>query len=226
MPKSRQYFRHSVSTNVAVVVIGFASFSASIVRAESITYNLIDYGNYDSNSYTLHGSITTDGVMGQLSATDITAWNINLEQAGSSAPLFPINPANTFVRAASGVVATAAGLELMSPPSTYSAPYVSYLIIDNQATNNQGPFIGLDWQIAWENPTSVNYATLGYSTNAIYQNSADVSQPTNTIYSPTDNPHNFLVATSVPEPSRIVAVLGLAGMGCVSLVWRRRRAAD
>src|SRR5437764_376285 len=85
MPKSRQYFRHSVSTNVAVVVIGFVSFSASIVRAGSITYNLIDYGNYDSNSYTLHGSITTDGVLGQLSATDITAWNINLEQAGSSA---------------------------------------------------------------------------------------------------------------------------------------------
>ena len=108
MPKSSQYFRHSVSTNVAVVVIGFVSFSASIVRAGSITYSLIDYGNYHENGYTLHGSITTDGKMGQLSPTDITAWNISLEQAGSSAPLFPINPANTFVRAASGVVATAA----------------------------------------------------------------------------------------------------------------------
>jgi hypothetical protein len=218
MLKSRQYFRHSVSTNVAVVVIGFVSFSASIVRAGSKTYHLIDYGNYDSNSYTLHGSITTDGVMGQLSATDITAWNINLEQAGSSAPLFPINPANTFVRVASGVVATAAGLELMSPPSTYSAPYVSNLIIEDQASN-----IGLDWQIAWENPTSVNYATLGYSTNAIYQNRADVSQPTNTIYSPTDNPHNFLVATSVPEPGTFALLIaGACGWIGVTLFKRRR----
>ena len=30
---------------------------------------------------------------------------------------------------------------------------------------------------------------------------------------------------SVPEPSRIVALLGFVGMGLVGLVWRRRSAA-
>ncbi len=67
-------FMKRLVTATAVVWLACA-----MVRPASadLTYNLVN-DPIDQAGYTLSGSITTDGTIGQLTASDILAWNFNL----------------------------------------------------------------------------------------------------------------------------------------------------
>ncbi len=62
--------------------------------------------------------------------------------------------------------------------------------------------------------TPTNPALIGATENADETFHYDAGQGDNQYYG---------VSGEVPEPSRIIALLGCAGMGLIGLVWRRRR---
>lgn len=59
---------------LALVALGLVAGAAERARAGSITYHIIDYPSLQ-NGYTLSGTITTDGAIGTLARSDITAWS-------------------------------------------------------------------------------------------------------------------------------------------------------
>jgi hypothetical protein len=58
---------------VLVAVVGLGQTCA----ADPITYNLVDYSSLE-NGWTLSGTITTDGTIGALAASDITSWTFTI----------------------------------------------------------------------------------------------------------------------------------------------------
>jgi hypothetical protein len=59
---------------VAAFVGLAASLSATRIKAQDITYNLVNYPAYQ-NGWSLSGQITTDGRTGVVGTTDIVSWN-------------------------------------------------------------------------------------------------------------------------------------------------------
>jgi hypothetical protein len=75
---------------------------ASIAHAGNITYNLVNYPA-DQDGFSLSGQITTDGMVGTLSGTDVQSWSVTLRKADTS---FAYDNHSGYLREFTGVSAT------------------------------------------------------------------------------------------------------------------------
>ena len=56
---------------------------ASALQAGAVVYNIVNYPGLE-NGWTVSGTITTDGTIGTLSASDITAWSWSLTDGATT----------------------------------------------------------------------------------------------------------------------------------------------
>jgi hypothetical protein len=83
------------STAIPLLILAGMTLTLTEVGAASITYNVLNYPNLQ-NGYTVTGTITTDGTIGQvLPGIDITSWDINILMGATTiATLTPPNSTN------------------------------------------------------------------------------------------------------------------------------------
>ena len=113
-------------------------------RASSIVYSIVDYPGLESG-WTVSGTITTDGTIGTLNVSDITAWSFTFTKAGTTDTWTSAgNGSNAAVTQEGGLTATATELEAGTP----GALAFSYLILGYTTPNGAG-------QLEWDRQGSV-----------------------------------------------------------------------
>jgi len=169
--------------------------------AGSITYHILDFPAYQ-NGFNVTGTITTDGTIGNLSASNITSWSVTVSQGGAS-ETFTSNDSGAFVVIENTLVATSTGLYL-PPTSDYStqnllellsAPQGAHIIDEIHWSNSFTPFYLGSFNFA---PTAWNTVPDAFSGK------------------------NWVIAT-VPEPSSL-ALFSIAVVGGPVLARRRSKA--
>jgi hypothetical protein len=88
---------------IAVLVLTFGICCEA--SAGSIAYNLVDMPA-DQNGFTVSGTITTDGAIGNLANSDITTWSVTISQGGTS-ETFTSGDSGPIVNILNNLVATA-----------------------------------------------------------------------------------------------------------------------
>ena len=90
---------------------------ASALQAGAVVYNIVDYPGLE-NGWTVSGTITTDGTIGTLSASNITAWSWTLTNGGTTDTWSSTVTGSLYAAdQVSGLTATATELELGTPGS-------------------------------------------------------------------------------------------------------------
>jgi hypothetical protein len=181
---------------VCLATIGQAS-------ASSITYNILDM-SANQSGYTVRGTITTDGEIGNLANSDITAWSVTIS-LGVNTETFTSSDGGPIVNILNNLVAT--------PSEIYLLP------ADNFALAND---FGLLSVPSIPNPISIDQIRWVNSPQPIYMAQANFASPPVWNTSPLVAGTNWDIATAaVPEPSAWVlgGIAAFAGLG----VWARRR---
>ena len=198
----------------------FLLFSLAVVHGQDTTYNLMNYPA-EQNGYSLSGFITTDGMVGTLSSSDVQSWSVTVTNSGNSSYTFQctansvqdVFPSDNggYINILSGVVATPTQLTIPPDNTTYgenlwmvgNADSITSLIIWSNVSTQKfsecfcplGPFqVGSD-----QNGWATTDPQLNGSTTWI------IAQ-----------------AAAVPEPSTI-AMLAVGAIGLLG--WNRRRKA-
>ena len=202
--------------------------AGSVAKADPITpitYTIVDQGATYQNGWTLDGTITTDGTIGDLSQSNLLSGTLTL-----SSPLYGSYTATgiTFTLQTHGsgpaMEATATPLTLLLPCSdphsgSFSMTGSDGVGVDwlNPLTSESGyPIYGYDgiapvtepdWRpgIAWDSV---------WSTDPI----GGYGGPPPPALGPTES---WVIATVVPEPSTIV-LLGIGAISMLVFAWRRR----
>jgi PEP-CTERM motif len=190
-----------------------ALIAAPLTHAASITYTIQSYAALQ-NGYSLSGSITTDGTIGTLTGTDITAWSYTITKGAFIYQDSTLNP-GAFA-SASNLTASSTSLTLApAPPNsgielasiTGDSTTTNYLIWDRVGTNLPSPNdsygAGVDSVVGsvtyWQESSNNNGLSLGGSTWII-----------------------ATATTAVPEPGTLtLASLGIACLAAAE--WARRR---
>ena len=180
----------------ALAMIGQAS-------AGSITYNILDMPANQSG-FTVSGTITTDGVIGNLANSDITAWSVTISQ-GANTETFTSSGGGPIVNILNNLVAT---------PSEIYLPPADNVAIANDFELLSVPSIPMPIeidQIRWVNsPQPIYMAQVNFASALAWNTSPPVAGT------------NWVIATAaVPEPSTL-ALGGIAAFAGLGVRARRR----
>ncbi len=189
-----------------MVILAAVGLSPQAVGG-SITYEFQSYPTAQSG-YELSGTITTDGVTGALSASDILSWSYTVSGVGT------FNGNGGSVLIIGGVLASATQITIAEPP-----------VPPATETTNELTFIGSDTLSYSQSWDTISVNPLIYFALNIY---AFGNESTN--FWGTDAPSQsepWVIATAastaVPEPSSaVLAMIGAGSIATVGLVRRRR----
>jgi hypothetical protein len=187
----------NVLGRIVGLVLTFGIFSEA--SAGSITYNVLDMPA-DQNGFTVSGTITTDGVIGNLANSDITSWSVTISQGGTS-ETFSSSDSGPIVNILNNLVATASGI--------YVPPADNFAVANDFELLSVPPAGMVIDGIRWVN-----------SPQPIYTAQVNFSAPPAWNTSPSVAGTNWVIATAVPEPSA-PTMLGIA-VTCVAGVIGRR----
>lgn len=198
----------SHAIRVSLLSLALSLCPTGVLHAGFITYDLNDYSSLQ-NGWTLSGSITTDGTIGEIGAQDILSWQYTISNGVTS---FSASSASGGYTQVTHVTATPTQLLLSAPNGfTYnqlwligssSDPLASFLLYDR---DNTGESPEQAFYRQWVRP---NYSWSAYS-----QDSAGLPLG--------GDPWVIATAQSaaVPEPASIVLVLtGIGGLAGYRLV--------
>jgi hypothetical protein len=183
--------RHIIGSSV-LALFALATGDAS---AGSITYNIVNMPEYQSG-YTVTGTITTDGTIGDVS-DHITAWSFQF----SSSPLSSTSLYSQ-MHGFGGVIATATELYLVPPPPPPAEE--SGFVFDGYDPVS----MRLDLSIGW----AIFNGPEGPGTALEIQVGEDVGPSVSP--GPALNPNWVIATASVPEPSTLIMI----GIATVCLV--------
>jgi hypothetical protein len=176
---------------------------AAGLKGASITYNIQSYAAFQ-NGYSLTGTITTDGKVGSLAATDFQSWSITV----TGGP-------NAFSASGTGIgvngilngliMANANGTIIMADPGPAG---LNELVLSDAAFK----------QVAWqEGGNGMSLSNL-YSSQGL--SGVWVSFPSDTALGGSP----WIIAQAVPEPSSLVLVsLSVVSLGLFACARRRLR---
>ena len=179
----------------ALAMIGQAS-------AGSITYNILDMPANQSG-FTVSGTITTDGVIGNLANSDITAWSVTISQ-GANTETFTSSDGGPIVNILNNLVATPS--EIYLPPAENFAIANDFELLSVPSIPMP---IEID-QIRWVNsPQPIYMAQVNFASAPAWNTSPPVAGT------------NWVIATAVPEPSTL-ALGGIAAFTALGVRVLRR----
>jgi len=198
----------------AVLAAPMLALALASASAGEITYNIVN-SPVDQTGSTLHGgsgtwtvtgTITTDGTIGTLSTSDITAWAFTLE-SGSLSYSASSTDAGTFTSVDGGIAASSTALTFT--PLTVDSPE----IFAGFTMQDGGIFISYS-SINFGGHVTSSYMGYGFDANP----PTGLGDPAWTIATINTPP------SSIPEPASVISAslgLGLI-LGCVA----RRRSCD
>jgi hypothetical protein len=189
----------NVLGRIAGLVLTFGILSEA--SAGSITYNIVDMPA-DQNGFTVSGTITTDGAIGNLANSDITSWSVTISQGGTS-ETFTSGNGGAIVNILNNLVATTS--EIYVPPAANFAIANDFELLSVPP----GAKIMFIDEIRWVN-----------SPQPIYMAQVNFIPPPAWNTTPSVAGTNWVIATSVPEPPALT-MLGIA-VACVAGVLGRR----
>lgn len=197
----------------------------------SITYDLQNFAALQ-NGYTLRGTITTDGTIGALTASNVVAWSFSV--TGPQAYTLTSQDPNTLVSTLSGVIATATSLIIPVPAQGVQSDGI--FLISN-GTNfggspglryyrqgdtipGESPYDQYDMSVPSPIPLIPNYAWLD---TALRPPGLDLGSVG---ISAQGGGSSWMIGTlAVPEPGSLT--LGLLGIACLAVAqWTRRILGD
>ena len=109
------------------------------LQAAPITYSLVNNAAFQ-NGYTLSGSISTDGTIGELSYGNFTGWYFTItETATSLVKLSDSSPLNAF---SDRIVASATQLTLPNPTGSNFQPYLVLTGVQGTLAWHRSPSVG------------------------------------------------------------------------------------
>jgi hypothetical protein len=186
---------------LASFVLGVLSAVPCSARAD-LTYNIQNYPA-DQNGATLTGTITTDGTIGALGATDILSWTWTITPSGGTATTFSSTDAN-------------ASMILVTPVASSSEITVApdqILLLYNTALVDKE-------ELAWDRGPAPQHYRGGIATGDVWADSSPAMGGVDP----------WVVAktaatTAAPEPSTLI-VAGAGGLiGIAYSLARKRKAA-
>jgi hypothetical protein len=186
------------ATLVALLSLVLSLWPIAAIQAGPITYDLNNYSSLQ-NGWTLSGSITTDGAIGDIGAAAIISWHYTISKGVTS---FSASSESGGYAQVTHVTATPTELLLYAPNGftynqlwligSYTDPLASFLLYDR---DNTGEAPEQDFYRQYDRP--------GYSWSSYSQDSS--------ILPLGGNP--WVMAT-VPEPASITLLL--AGVGALA----------
>jgi len=206
-------FRHAAVRTFVCVLATCLLTAASSTRAEAITYTFANYPGFQ-NHYVFEGSITTDGTLGVLTASNITGWSYSLYDASHHLILSSGGKAATELI---GLTASATQLTLpRGDESTllFSQKRTSYEVFNLLYVNQ------LDMQCY---TLDHQYKRGGRGAWSYYYFWIDETYPPQDMTLPSAD---WAIATNaaVPEPSALVLWTSLGAVGLIA-AWRPRKRA-
>jgi len=197
------------------------TFCHSPARGSSITYNLQSYLPLQ-NGYTLSGTITTDGTIGTLTSSDITAWSFEFT-LGSASSGFASGPSSSSAYV-TGLIATDSALILPQPSGGGSVDDLElsalsqYALVYWSRHGTNSPGVSGDLYVA-DDDALINSGNLWEASNA-NSNAPGISLGG-------INPWIIATTAAVPEPGSLtLALLGTLCLAVGEWTRRRRRAAS
>ncbi len=188
--------------SIALTVVLFLSKS---VVAGSITYNVIDYPD-QQDGYHVSGTITTDGTIGALTASNFLSWSLLVTNGSESHLISSADPGpGPQVTVVGDVEATASTLYL---PTDVPVDQLNYILILRGGTNR------IQWATVNFPPLPDAYFYSGTrppENRVFWEHVFDIDAP------------GFIVASAVPEPSSIISLATALALGAGVL--RRRQGA-
>jgi hypothetical protein len=192
-----------------------AACGLSTARADSITYNIVDYASLESG-WTVSGTITTDGSIGSLSSSDITSWAYTFTN-GATVDTYSSSASEARTLVNGGLSASATQLTIGTPGNggqtglalDYIGNSVGQGSLDWYREGSFGPY----------QPGSDGYSGQFGGNNLWVAFSNNPPGLTLT------NSENWVIAavpSAVPEPASIAMVV-LGGLGGVVVFARRSR---
>jgi hypothetical protein len=199
-------------------VLFFGAATCPTATAGNITYNLVNYPQYQNanstgDQWSLSGTIVTDGALGAISSTDILSASITISDGTTSY---------------SGSADTSSSPSIQSLVEVYgliASPAALTLPVNLNLNNLFSiAFLGTIEQVLWGSPSYSNPPLpVSYYT---YEGYGEIQQALWTAVNPVlGGTDSWIIATAatttVPEPSSVVlGVISLASVG--GLVVRRR----
>jgi PEP-CTERM motif len=101
-------------TILAAALVTMLFNAARITEAGEITYSIQNYPS-DQQGATLSGTITTDGVVGNLAATDVLSWSWTITPLGGTSFTLSSSDAGTEVFLQGSIVASPSSITIAAP---------------------------------------------------------------------------------------------------------------
>ena len=195
-------------------LLAIATVATQTASAGPITYQINDYPAKESG-YKISGSITTDGTIGTLASSHVTAWTWTLSDSTGSTVYGTASSTDSGTGIFERGTVTASATQITMTPTAEG--YNQFDLYNGVLLANNG--IYLSW---YRSPTNGDDFSAAYDTQIF-----DSSSPSSPGLALPDL-NTWVIATvasppaAVPEPSTF-ALLGLGGIGFVVRTLRRRR---
>ena len=196
--------------NLLAAITVACSALLSGLQAAPITYSIVNNAAFQ-NGYTLSGSISTDGTIGELSYGNFTGWSFTItETATSLVKLSDSSPLNAF---SGRIVASATQLTLPNPTGSNFQNYLALLGAQGTLGWSRSPSVGSGDS---GDPASEQYGATG--ADVYWNNDAE------SLSLPSTADGSWIIAdggvSTVPEPSTYGLLFGGFTLAVVSM--RRR----
>jgi hypothetical protein len=189
--------------NLAFVML-FSLLGFPPVVVADLTYNLQNYPA-DQNGWTLSGTITTDGKIGTLTQSDITAWTWTITKGSTTSITNSTDPGA--IETVSGVTATST--EILLP---FGIGAFNQLLLSSATSKPR-----IDWEHNTVSNLYLSYTDTSLAWFTPSPNMGGVGTRGPWVIAAT-------AATGVPEPSTLLTTL-VGGLAFLGHACRRRRAA-